>query len=517
MRQPLIRRAQPGTARNVPLDIPAPFGGINALAGLAGGMEAFDAIDLLNWTPIDGGVETRPGYKTVATLGTGAPVQFFSRFEDGGGLAIVASGGKVFSLHRDENGVTAHKLGEDFGSDRWNSAVLNRRLFLVNGIDAPQAIYEGAITPVAFTKAEDEVVNLDLTKLFRVRAHAKRLFFAEKGSAAFWHTAAPGNVQGALKRFDLSGIGNRGGTIDDIVTITPDGAREGDDDAIVFFMSSGDAIMYRGSAPDDASGWYRVGVFSAARPIASMTYGGDVLTVSTDGYAELSRLLPSGRSPVAGFGTKLGRLARTATDRFGRRPGWHLVYDPARRLIVVHVPQTDQLAEQHVMNAATGAWGRWADLPAAAWGHIGDDLAFGTLDGRIALMTGANDDGKAIVARGQGSWQRLGASGRRKKVNGVRLVVTSKVSPALSHILAADFQDPTFSAPSTLPEDVDVGRWDASVWDKAVWGGAERVTASLRGGGIIGNFIAIGLRAETTAAPVRWISTQLLLEAGGIA
>lgn len=512
MRQPLIRRAQPGLARVSPIDLPAPYGGINGVDGLAGGMQPFDAIDLVNWIAVEGALETRPGYRIAATLGTGAPVGFLQAFDDGTMLTIAATAGKLFGLKGEP--LTVAELGSGFGSDRWSSAVMNRRLFLVNGTTAPRAIYEGALTAPVFERDAAETATLDVTKLFRVRAHAKRLFFAEKGSSRFWHTAAPGNVAGKLQSFDLSGVGNRGGVIVDIATITPDGAREGDDDAIVFFMSSGDAIMYRGSAPNDASGWFRVGVFSAARPIATEAYGGDVLTASVDGYGELSRLLPSGRSPVAGFGTKLGALATTAARRFGANEGWQIAYDALRRLVLVHVPQTPRFCEQHVMNAATGAWARWTDLPATAWGHVGQALAFGTRDGRIAVMEGANDAGKSIVARGQGSWQTLGAPGRRKKISAVRPIVTTRGTPAVSHVLAADYQDPAFAAPSRIQTDEDIGVWDKAVWDGSVWGGGERVTADLRGGGIAGNAIAVGLRADTTTHPLRWISTQLMAEIG---
>ncbi|WP_062235871.1 hypothetical protein [Aureimonas sp. N4] len=515
MRQPLLNRARPGLARNVTIDIPAPFGGINGVDGLAGGAPPTDAIDLVNWMAVEGALETRPGHRIALDLETAKPVGFLEAFDDGDVQSIAASNGKLFRLAGLP--LTKTELGTGLGSDRWSFAIMNRRMFLVNGETAPRAVYQGALVTPTFQKKSDETADLDLTKLFRVRAHAKRLFFAQKGSARFWYTAAPGNIQGDLQSFDLSGVGNRGGTIVDIATITPDGAREGDDDAIVFFMSSGDAIMYRGSNPSDAAFWTRVGVFTSARPIASLTYGADVLTASVDGYGELSRLLPSGRSPIAGFGAKLGPLATRSTARFGANEGWQITYDARRRLILVHVPQTPRFCEQHVMNAATGAWTRWTDLPATVWGLIGDALAFGTRDGKIAVMEGANDNGKPIVATGQPTWQQLGAAGRVKKINGVRPIVITRGTPSISTVLAADFRAPAYSAPETIPIPADVGVWDKGVWDKSVWGGAERVTSLRQAGGVSGNYIAAGLRADTITDPLRWVSMSLQAEIGGAA
>ncbi|KQT52268.1 MULTISPECIES: hypothetical protein [unclassified Aureimonas] len=508
MRQPLVRRSNPGMARVTPISLPAPFGGINASDSLAGGMQPFEAIDLVNWSPVEGAVETRPGYRIAVDLGTAAPVPFLHAFDEGQTATIAASGGKLFKITGDVP--AALQLGSGFNSDVWRPAVLGGRLHLVNGTDAPRSVLGSALVTPAWTGPAD------ITKLFRVRAHANRLFFAERGSSSFWYGNLA-SIQGALTSFDLSGVGSRGGSIEDIAVITPDGGRSGDDDAIVFFMSSGEAIMYRGSNPGDAAAWARVGVFTATRPIASETFGGDVLTVSADGYAELSRLLPSGRSPVAGFGTKIGRLAASAIARFGRNPGWQLLYDPRSRLVLIHIPQTSRFAEQHVMSVATGAWGRWRDLPASSWGHIGDDLAFGTMDGKIARMTGASDLGRPIVAVGQGSWQTMGLAGRRKRVTSVRPIVTSQVSPFVTPLLGVDFKEPRRGVAIQSAESADIGRWDQSVWDRAVWGGADRVTTELQGVGGVGDFLSVGLRADTRAGAVRWLSTTLTIEAGGLA
>ncbi|WP_185982657.1 hypothetical protein [Aureimonas mangrovi] len=502
MRQPLIRRASPGVAKAQPITLPSPFGGINGIDALAGGMEPTDAVDMVNFFPIDGGIETRGGYTIRHDLRTGAPVLFLQDFDDGDERTIAASGGKLFRI---AGAVT--ELASGFQSDRWRHAIMNDRLFLVNGFDAPRAVVGAAVVTPAFTGIGDA------RRLFRVRSHAKRLFFAERGSASFWYGGLNA-VQGELKSFDLSGIGNRGGTIEEIATLAPDGGQGGDDDAIVFFMTSGEAIVYRGSSPDDAMNWGRVGVFPVARPIVAESHAGDVLTASLDGYAELSRVLASGRSPVAGFGRRMGRLALSAARSHGRNLGWQIVYHPLRQMILVNVPETATSSQQHVCNLSTGAWSRFRGLPASVWGHVGDDLCFGTPDGRIATYGAFSDGGSPIVAFCQGAWSTLGVPGRKKKVGLVKPFVTSVSTPMARHLIGADFRNPGSGAVASLPVASDIGIWDQSVWDRAAWSGAERVTAEFRGGGINGEFISVGLRVDTSAGPVKWLATTLMAEIG---
>lgn len=502
MRQPLIRRGNPGMAKARPITLPAPYNGINGVDALAGGMEPTDAIDMVNYYCVDGGIETRAGYAIRHDLGTNAPVLFLQEIDDGDERTIAASGGRIFRI---AGNVT--ELADGFVSDRWRHAIMNRRMFLVNGTDAPQTVYGDTVEASAFTGPDD------IRRLYRVRAHAKRLFFAERGSAAFWYGGLNA-VQGALESFDLSGIGNKGGTIEDIATLAPDGGQGGDDDAIVFFMTSGEAIVYRGSNPGDASAWGRVGVFSVARPIVSESHAGDILTASLDGYAELSRVLPSGRSPIAGFGRRMGRLALSATKAYGRNDGWQIIYHPAQRMILVHIPETATSSQQHVCNLATGAWSRFNGFPASAWGHIGDALCFGTRDGKIATYGAASDDGRQIVATCQASWTHAGFPGLKKKVGMVKPFVASGSTPSVRHMIGADFRNPGAGATAQLPIGDDIGIWNQSIWNQAVWAGSERITAEYRGGGAIGEFLSVGLRVDTASGPVKWLATALMAEIG---
>lgn len=512
MRQPLSRRSAPGAARARPLSLPAPYAGINGVDALAGGMGPADAVDLVNMLCVDGAVQTRPGYRTVSRipswLSSGA-VRFIHPLPGAEVGTIFAAGGRLYLTWLDnaKAGTISNSAAKQ--SDDWCAAVMNDRVFLVNGVDQPMMI-EGT------TGSYPEWTGpSDIRKLSRIRAHAKRLFFAEQGSARFWYTAAPGNITGELKSFDLSGVGNRGGVLTDIVTLAPDGGMGGDDDAVAFFMSSGEVIVYRGSNPDDAAAWGRVGVFTMARPLATASHAGDVLTVSADGYAELSRLLPSGRSPVAGFGSRLGRIAREAVARWGNLPGWQVLYSPQLQSIIVNMPQSGSaVTQQHVLNLVSGGWSRWTDLPATCWGHHRGRLCFGTPDGRICLLGGDSDDGRAIVATAQGAWGTLGAPGLRKRVGLVKPVLTARSAPAARHVLGVDFKTPLYGASAVLDHSADLGIWDASVWDAAEWGGAERVTAQYRGGGAIGEWFAMGLRVDSRAGPVTWLGTTILVEQG---
>lgn len=503
MRRALVRRAPRGMARAVPVTVPAPFGGINGRDPLAA-MPASDALDLDNFLAVEGGVETREGYAPVHDLGTAAPVAALLELNDGDPRLVAASGGKLFAVR--DTGFA--ELGLGFASDAWRGAMLDNRLFLVNGADAPRMVMGAALTTPAFTGPAD------VARLHRVAVFADRLFFAEADSSAFWYGGLNA-VQGALGRFDLASVGGRGGVVEEIVAFAPDGGEGGSDDALAFYMSSGQVLVYRGTNPGDAASWSLTGVFTASAPLAVERIGGDVLAVTRDGYGSLMEMLPSGRSPIAGMGQKLGQVALDAVQRYGAGR-WQVLHHPARRLVIVHVRQTAMVHEQHVMNAATGAWSRFTGLPASAWGQIGGDLLFGTVDGRICRYGGADDGGRPIVATAQGAWGTLGAPGRIKRVNMVRPIVASVATPIVRHVIGADFRRPGFGATAQLAENARTGVWGASVWDQAVWGGSERVTRAWRGGGTMGDFIAFGLRRDANAGRVTWIATTALVEAGGV-
>lgn len=499
------RRGSRGIGSARPVTLPAPFGGIDGRSPLSA-MPARMAVDLVNWWPAEGALRSREGWAPLADLGTGAPVASLIGLHDGGGLSLAASAGRLFSV---APGGGVAELGAGFASDRWRSSVHADRLFLVNGEDAPQRFTGGTLEPAGFTGPGE------VEALYRVTTHARRLFFAERGSARFWYGGL-GAVQGELQPFDLAGVGARGGELVEIAALAADGGKGGADDALAFFLSSGDVIVYRGSNPGDAASWGLVGVFRAAQPIAATAYAGDVLVVSADGYAPLSRMLPSGRSPVEGFGDALGRVATEATNAHGRDPGWAIEHDPARDMILVHVPVTALRSEQHVLNLRTGGWGRWRGLPAVSWGRVGGDLCFGTTDGRIARLGGTADDGEPIVATAQGAWTQLGSPGLVKRAVMVRPVVSSVADPLVRHVIAADFTAPFFGAASTIPLAADAGRWDQHAWDEAVWGGTERITRDWRGGGAMGDFLSLGLRADTRSGALSWLSTTISVERGGV-
>lgn len=502
MRRPAIQRARRGVQTAETVELPAPFGGIDGRSPLKA-MPAHMAVDLVNWWPVDGGVVTREGFAPIADLGTGSPV--LSIHERQGARPVASSGGKLFKI--DGNGVVT-QMGSGFRSDYWRSTSHAGRLFLVNGSDPVQRLDDDVLETPSFTGPDN------LERLSRVASHGSRLLFAETGRCGFWYGGIAA-IQGELNWFPLDLITPRGGEVVEIVKMAPDGGRGGADDVVAFFLRSGDVAVYRGTDPGDINGWFLVGVFTAASPVVARPYGGDALVVSADGYGVLSRLLPSGRSPVSGFGDALGQIATDAVTEWGANAGWGIVHDPERQMVLVHVPITARRSEQHVLNLRTGGWGRWRDLPATAWGKVGGKLCLGTHDGRIARLGGSSDDGAAISATAQGAWSNFGRPGILKRLSMVRPVLTSTAAPKVRHVIATDFRPPKFGSTVEIERPPNVGVWDVSSWDEASWGGADLVSNEWRGSGVMGGDIAMGLRVDTAAGSVRWLSTSFLIERGG--
>lgn len=408
------------------------------------------AIVLDNLIPSTGSVTSRKGYSSHATgVGSGNVDSLFELKALSVNKMIAAANGVLYDV---TSAGAATSLATGFASNQWQGSVFNAVLGLVNGTDTPQT-YDGT-TVAAMTVSG---AGLTVTNLSSIHVFKNRTYFTENNKQGFWYSALS-TMGGALTFFPLGKVGNFGGNLIAIQTLTKDGGA-GQDDAICFFMSTGEIIVYEGTDP--STDFVLTGVFKAGRPIGPRSIiklGPDIMFVTNEGYLTVSSLLP------LSFGKDNGKInefikgaASTAVSANPTGFGWQVIVSPSNNILVVNVPGTDGTIVQHVLNVNTMAWCRFTGISARCWAVYGNNLYFGSTNGTVYLYGPEyTDNGSAITSVYQGPYLAFNGGGQsrttafrpRARIDG-NLTVTVKSS--------TDFKP--FSLPYTVSYTFTGAQW----------------------------------------------------------
>lgn len=496
-----VSRRRPLRSRNraISKSLPAPVGGWNTRDALDS-MPSTDAVTLDNWFPTIGKVSIRKGYDAHATGVGSGNVDTVVGYEAADNNKLIACGGGEIWDATSSGAATS--LGSGFTANNWQTANFNGRLFFVNGADAPQD-YDG--TTLSATSWSGS--GLTITDLIGVNVFKNRLFFWESGSQDFWY-AAVNAVTGTLTKFPLSRVSQFGGNLVTMGTWTHDGG-DGVDDFAVFIMSTGQAIVYQGTDPGDATAWSLVGIYRIGTPLdirGVLKYGGDLLISTTDDYVSLSSVLKTG----SGIPTKLSgavQAASTQIDSFG----WQSVLYLKGSMILLNVPVASNTYVQHVINTTTGAACRFKNIPARSWGVYDGDLYFGSTDGTVKKFDqGRDDDGTNIEADGETAWTDFGIA-QRKRLAAIRPSIQVLGSLSYSIGIGQDFNTSLVSAATVISS--QGSPWDTSPWDTSPWSSSLQTDATWRASKGTGDVLSTRIRVATQQE-VSWLRTDYRLEVG---
>lgn len=355
--------------------IPAPTKGWNTTDSLAE-IPNDMAIVLDNLIPGTESVSTRKGHSAFSTgVGSGNVDSLFELKARSVSKMVSASMG---ALYDSTSLGSATLLSSGFTSNQWQGTVYNAQLGLVNGVDAPQ-VYDGT-TVAAMTVSGS---GLTVTNLNSITTFKNRSYFTENASQDFWYSSLS-TLGGVLTKFPLGKVGNFGGNLVAIQSLTKDGG-SGQDDAICFFMSSGEIIVYEGTDP--GTDFVLTGIFTAGRPLntrAIVKFGADILFATNEGYLPISSLLPLSYGKNNDNLNKYirGAASRAATA-FGESFGWQITISPNDNILLVNVPQSNNTFVQHVLNVNTMAWCRFTGLDARCFCVLGNTLYFGGTNGTV--------------------------------------------------------------------------------------------------------------------------------------
>jgi hypothetical protein len=498
-RMPLHQRSRMGSRTSQGASLPAPVGGWDAVSPLAN-MPKDRAITLDNWFPQPGWVEVRRGSKIHAgNMGAGVvdTLIAYNGLSDASSKLFAVTGGTIYDVTSEADGTSTSVTS--LNSNRWQYVNFTNSsgthyIWACSGFDTPQ-IYDGSnwSTPTITGISSSDIIN--------VTVHKNRLWFALSGTMDAAYLATD-SIQGAATKFPLGTIMAKGGFLVAIATWTHD-AGNGPDDYIVFLSSRGQAAVYAGTDPGDATAWALVGVYDMGAPLGYRCLtkvAGDLALVGIDGVLPFSvaRAQDRGAAAAVAITANINNAMNAAARDYGSNFGWELVPYPRGTRAILNVPiQEGSLQYQYVMNTLTGAWCRFKGMNANCWAVFRDKLYFGGNNGKVyEADTGSSDDTSTIDAIGQTAYSYFGSRGNNKQFRMIQPQVTtdSPANPAIG--LSTDFKD---NAVLGTPQSASIvsAIYDSGVYDTDVYATESRNVSDWTGVAGVGQSGSVHFRSKT--------------------
>lgn len=472
--------------------MPSPHGGWNT-RDAESQMPPEDAVIMDNAIPTVGKVISRWGYTTSATAASGNIESLFS-YESGANSALISASGSV--VYSGISGVLS-SIGTGFTSARWEAVNFNGNLLMVNGADTPQYYNGSALAAMSITGSGLTPSDFDGVAVFK-----NFVFYWDSATQDFWY----GDVnafQGTFTKFPLSRVGQFGGNLVKIETWNVDGG-DGVDDLAVFFMSSGDTIVYKGTDPGDATAWALVGVYRIGAPIHKRVVaklGSDIVIVTNGDFVLFSEIFRKGG--VTTSRTKLSGAISAAALAYGAKYGWQVVNYPRGNLLIINVPiATNSTYHQYCVNTITGAATRFTGIDARCWTVHQNVLYFGGNTIIYKADSGYIDGSVGINFDVQQAYSTLGVPSV-KTINTIDPVHMADGNVSVNVDLGYDF------GRATLPQAISSQSMGTSWGDD--WGSDWSPEAGTRTRAYLaqgqGTYVSIRLKSQILGQQLSWFST----------
>jgi hypothetical protein len=371
----------------------------------------------------------------------------------------------------------------------------------------------GAYTTIGITGVNSNTfINVNLFK--------NRLYFTQKDTLACWYLDVDA-IGGAASPLYFGGIARNSGYLQAMGTWTLD-AGQGADDYAVFVTSMGEVIVYNGTDPDNADTWQLKGVWQLGQTFARRCFfkwAGDLLLLTQDGLVPLASALQSSRlDPRINLTDKIFYAVSQAATTYFNNFGWQINFFASENMLILNIPITNG-TEQYVMHSITKSWGRFTGIEAHCWEVSGDaDIHFGG-NGIIGDFYHIDsDDGNNINAAAQQAYSYFESPGQLKRFTMVRPTLQSSGGvPNVFCGLSTDFDtEINLGQVSFNPAAGNDGVWDVSEWDNANWAGGLTTTKVWQGVTGLGFTGSINLNVAARNIELHWVSTDYIMERGGV-
>jgi hypothetical protein len=360
--------------------------------------------------------------------------------------------------------------------------------------------------------------GLTATNLITITIHQQRCWYIEKNTMNAWYSG-PSAFQGTLTKLPLGQLFKFGGTLMQMATWTVDNAA-GMNDWAAFMTSEGEVAIYQGYDPSSAATWVLVGVFRTGRPIGRRCwakYGSDVVMITTDGLAPMSKLMSTDRSQNGvNLTDKISTAVNSDIGDFVEFFGWQVIVYPIGTKLFLNVPEVENsTAHQWVMNTVANSWWRFKSWNANCFEVQGDFLYFGGNGGIVYLAdTGTSDSSIPITIDCKPAFTSFGSPGQQKvfaMAQPIFQATAQIVTPIIT--LNVDFEDVINQSPLLSVSSQPL--WDVSLWDVTSWGGANYLSKDWEGVSGEGNWVSGRLSMQLKGLTLFWFCTNYMYEPGG--
>lgn len=498
--------------------LPAPVKGLNRRDSLVE-MDPACAITMDNYIPYEDKVVLRNGYITYVSFAD--KVGTLAVYGNGMQSELLAvSGHKVYNISSSKK---VRNFPDVFlNNDNCQIVQYKNYLYFMNGIDIPKVYYidnQGNEHLENWGFNED---SLNASAIIAGSVSKQRLWFIEKGTLRVWYAENAGNISGSLQCFDLSQVSRFGGYLVAVANWTQDGGK-GIDDLTVFITSEGEALVYSGSNVADADDWKLRGSYKISRPIGykcCLSYQGDVVIITQDGYIPLSGALPldKANSSKIAFSDTIRDLVCSRTKIYASRLGWQGIIYARGGFAIFNVPLHKGF-EQHVINVNTGAWCRFTDINSHCWAEYNGRLYFASDDGVYLFDEGHSDNGEAIIGEVAQAYNNLGTE-KLKKIQLINPHTKSLYNYTLIIYTNTDMQN----GQNEYCE--DIGFTGGCKWNSVKWAENFKTGASWQNSGsgelhnqwicnsATGYCVSLVFKTSTAGNKIEWYETGIRYELG---
>jgi hypothetical protein len=516
--------------------VPSPIGGLNAYDNLAA-MPATDAIRLDNLVPQPYGCTVRRGYQEYATGMTGA-VESISGWVSVSGTPpsklFAFATGSMWDITAPGAVVPANELLTGLTNDFWQS------VFFANSAGPHTLIFNGSDDPIWYSAAGlqrltagDGIAagtwkNVDPANLIQGTIHQRRVWAVEVNSTLGWFLA-PDAVYGEANFFDFGALFKRGGYLAALGTWSAD-TGAGSDDHLVAISSRGEAVVYVGVDPTDASAWRLVGVYFLGEPPRGRRFltnkGGDLFVLTQNGVVSMATVLTSTQVNVQAndtYSRKVQFLISDLMSDLGDLEGWEILFIPSINLVYINVPSVYQGGNgQLVSNDITQSWCTFSGMNARCWARVDELPFFGTADGRVMRSyIGYKDDvkldgtgGTNILSFAQQAYTHFNAPAAQKQVGLYRPTFLGSRVVGYASIIKYDYEQQAAPLPTGSGAASPFAFWNQAIWGQDSWSGGLLTQREWNSGSGIGTAVSLALNISSEAESV-WVSTDYTYRSGG--
>lgn len=360
--------------------------------------------------------------------------------------------------------------------------------------------------------------GLNPINLITLTVHQQRVWAIEQNTMNVWYSG-PQAFQGSYTKLPLGQLFKLGGSLWQMANWTIDNAA-GINDYAAFITTEGEVAIYQGYDPSAIATWSLVGIFKTGRPIGRRCWtklASDVLMITTDGLAPLSKLLLTDRTqPGAELTYKIVNAINDDITAYSANFGWQVCYYPFGNKLMLNVPEVAaSAAHQWVMNGVSNAWSRFRSWNANCWELQQDALYYGGNGGNVYLAdTGTSDAGIPITVDAKPAFNKFEDTVMQKNFTMARPIFQATAQVATPIItLNVDFED--VINPSPLLSSAGTAPWNISLWDVTSWGGANYLSKDWEGITGLGFWAAGRVSLQTSGLSLLWFSTDYMYEMGG--